>query len=135
MPKSASYIAEMANNRLEDVGELPMSGLSRRATLQPWIISCNDCKMAFRTENLTPFTMAKHHWHCPGCGSDEVDIRTNYEEDRWYSMADSFKLPHTLRSVKFLKDMYEAWDPSEYEWFRQFVASIIEDARKEGANI
>lgn len=101
---------------------------SIRTIKQPFVIECSSCKMAFRVENLTPYTMATRKWFCLACGSQLVRAKTNYEDDRWYAMAQSFNLSSTQDTVQLLKDMYELWDPSEHELFKDFVISMITDA-------
>ena len=101
--------------------------ISRRAHEQPWVLDCSNCKMSFRVQNLTAYTMATRIAHCPGCGSDSVKETSDYVNDRWYAMAKSFGLPSSAQAVQLLKDMYDLWDPSEYKWFKDFVADYIKD--------
>jgi hypothetical protein len=103
---------------------------SRYALKQPYIIACSFCKMAFRIENLTPHMMATRKWFCPACGSNDTTIKNNHEDDRWYAMARSFNLDPTQSNVQLLKDMYEIWEPSEYEWFKDFVLYMITTAAR-----
>lgn len=99
-----------------------------RTIKQPFVIECSSCKMAFRTENLTPYLMAVREWYCPACGSQLVKVKSNYEDDRWYAMANSFSLNPTKDTVILLKDMYEIWDPSEFPLFKDFVTNMIREA-------
>ena len=101
-----------------------------RAIKQPFVIECTSCNMAFRVENLTPYMMATRKWFCPACGSNTIHAKSNYEDDRWYAMAQSFNLNPTQDTVQLLKDMYELWDPSEYNLFKDFVVSMITEAAK-----
>lgn len=106
-----------------------MPSISRRALQQPFVVTCSDCKMAWRVENLSPFTMAKRQLHCIACGSIEIHVKSDYENDRWYAMAVTFGMNATKESVKIIQSMYEIWDPSEYEWFKDFVVALIAEAK------
>lgn len=99
-----------------------------RTIKQPFALTCSSCSMAFRVENLTPYMMATRKWFCPACGSQSVKVRSNYEDDRWYAMAQSFSLDPTQDTVQLLKDMYEIWDPSEFPLFKDFVTNMIREA-------
>lgn len=72
--------------------------------------------------------MATRKWFCPACGSHKVNIKTNYDDDRWYAMARSFNLNPTKDTVQLLRDMYEIWEPSEFELFKDFVVHMITEA-------
>lgn len=99
--------------------------IGRRGLMQPYVITCNNCKMEFRTENLTPYTMAVRKYFCPACGNDDVINRSDYRNDRWRSLARAHGLPDRESSVKLLKELYMAWQPEEDEWFKDFVGAVL----------
>lgn len=101
---------------------------SRRVKLQPNIINCIDCRMTFRAENLTPYTIAVREWYCPACGSTNVEIKTNSALDRWYAMAESFGLPSTEKSVSLIKSLYDVWDTHEHSLFKDFVVEVLAES-------
>jgi len=105
--------------------------ISRAAPEQPFAIACSDCKMCWRVENITVFTMGTLKLHCPACGSSNVKYSSDYANDRWYSMAATFGLARSHNSVELLKGMWDLWDPKEHELFRDFVLEYITDFLEE----
>ena len=104
---------------------------TRRILSQPTVLTCDDCRMVFRAENLTPYTMTMRNWFCPACGSNSITINNSHEDDRWYNMAISFGLPQRESSVQFIKQLYDIWDPIEFRLFKDFVLSIVNEVQQE----
>lgn len=90
-------------------------------------ISCENCRMIFRVENLTPLTTAKRTLHCSACGSKEVMVVELQSDDVWYNMAASFGLPQKVKSVDLIKQLFEIWDPTTDSNFKDFVKTVIEE--------
>lgn len=107
---------------------------SRRTLKQQITVSCIDCRMVFRVENITPLTTSKRSIFCAGCGSDNVqDIKLELY-DQWYAMAASFGLPQKAGSVELIKKFFENWDAEEYPNFKDFVQSVVEEITKNDNN-
>lgn len=105
--------------------------ISRRVLKQPWLLLCNSCKMQWRVENITPYTIATRKFYCSSCGSSDVVEHASIENDRWYSMARSFGLSNGASSVDLLKQMFDFWDPQEHLLFRDFVKELVDEAKEQ----
>lgn len=103
--------------------------IGRKALLQPYMVACDNCKMVFRVENVTPFTVSERKYHCAACGSSDTSVKSDYANDKWISMAESFGLSRSLENSILMQKLYNLWDPDEYPWFKDFVKVFLVQAK------
>lgn len=123
----------MAINR-----EVQMDHLDKSVHDEPLLnvnmIECKTCLMVFRIERLTSKLRKGLYQHCPMCGGTE--IITNHGgwiNDRWYHMAGQFGLRQNERAVELLKELMKIWEPTEFEYFKDFVRSVLDSRKKKEA--
>ena len=102
-----------------------------RRTIESSIVSCKNCRMSFRVENLVPYTTAVKQTFCSACGSEANVDHVDGDDDSWLLMAAAFGLPKQPMSGQLIKGLYEIWSPEEFPFFPDFVKSAIDDYMSE----
>lgn len=95
-------------------------------TPQRMTIDCGDCTTLTRVYRVEPITQIGAFKCCPVCASWNVRVYQSGSTDHWESLARSYSM-----DIALVQQVYELWNPKEYQHFGDFVAVLKAEAKAE----
>lgn len=93
-------------------------------TPQRMTIDCGDCNTMTRVYRVEPATQIGSFKCCPVCTSTNVKVYQSAATDHWESLARGYSV-----SVEVIKQVYDIWNPREYQRFGDFFAVLMAEAK------